>query len=231
MNEFNLHKEMISQVATALGEDLLDDVVFVGGCITGLLLTDDFTRDQVRHTDDVDLIVDLMTLSDLAKFEKKLRHRGFTNNIDEGAHIGSWKLNELHVDIIPINPKLLASAQGWCEEAYHNSHKIQIGTHSIRLAQPVFFVAMKLEAYEDRGKNDPLESRDIEDVLNLFDGRDELIDEIKKAPHKLKQYISNELTKLFRNEYFNYAIQSAALSDANRETLLIKKLKLAMEIE
>ena len=187
MNEFNRHREMISQVATKLGKELLDEVVFVGGCITGLLLTDSYTRDQVRHTDDIDLIINVMTQSELAKFEKKLRHRGFTHNIEESAHIGSWKLKELRVDVIPVSSKLLTSAEGWCEDAYHNSQKIQIGDHTIKLAQPIYFAAMKLEAYMDRGKNDPLESRDIEDLLNLFDGRDELINmNILAMPYKVQ---------------------------------------------
>ena len=172
MNEFILHKHMVGQVADALGKELLNEVVFVGGCITGLLLTDQFTLEQVRHTEDVDLIVNVITQKDMAKFEKKLRQNGFVNNISEHAHISSWKLGELQVDIIPINPKLLTSAEGWCVEAYNNSQEVSIGKHTIKLAKPIYFAAMKLEAYHDRGNNDPLESRDIEDLLNLFDGRD-----------------------------------------------------------
>jgi len=82
MNEFNLHREMIVQVANALGPELLKQVVLVGGCATGLLVTDEFTREQIRHTDDIDLIVDVATQSDLAKLESKFRERGFKNNID-----------------------------------------------------------------------------------------------------------------------------------------------------
>jgi hypothetical protein len=44
---------MIAVVARALGPDLLQKVAFVGGCTTGLLLTDAFSKQQVRHTDDV----------------------------------------------------------------------------------------------------------------------------------------------------------------------------------
>lgn len=122
MNEFNLHIEMISKVAEALG-DLLDKVVFVGGCVTGLLITDEFTREKARHTDDVDLIVDVVTRQDLVKLEGKLRLRGFKNRISEDAHIGSWSIGQLNVDIIPANTDLLATS-GWCEAAYHHSGKM-----------------------------------------------------------------------------------------------------------
>ena len=164
----------------------------------------------------------------MAKLEAQLRKRGFNNNTEAGAHICSWKLGELQVDIIPISPQLLSSVNGWCEEAYYNSHNVLVGKHSIRLVQPIYFAAMKLEAYNDRGNNDPLESRDIEDLLNLFDGREELIDELNKAPIKLKDYVSKALIQLFQNDYFIYAIQSAAQSNEGRETLLIKKLKEAI---
>ena len=56
MSVVNLQKEMLVHVATALNA-LLPQVVFIGGCTTGLFITDDFTKEQVRYTDDVDLIV------------------------------------------------------------------------------------------------------------------------------------------------------------------------------
>jgi hypothetical protein len=49
---------MLVKVAEALG-DMLSEVVFVGGCTTGLLVTDDFTKEQIRYTDDEDLIVNI----------------------------------------------------------------------------------------------------------------------------------------------------------------------------
>ncbi|WP_324769874.1 hypothetical protein [Pokkaliibacter plantistimulans] len=54
-------EEMLSKVATALGE-LRNEMVFVGGCTTGLLITDQLSLEQVRHTDDVDLIVSVITM-------------------------------------------------------------------------------------------------------------------------------------------------------------------------
>ena len=48
MSEFNRHQEMLRLVAQALGKDLLDQVAFVGGCITGLLITDPMTKENAR---------------------------------------------------------------------------------------------------------------------------------------------------------------------------------------
>lgn len=63
MSKVNFQKEMLVQVATALHE-LLPEVVFIGGCTTGLFLTDAFSKEQVRYTDDVDLIVHVGSYSD-----------------------------------------------------------------------------------------------------------------------------------------------------------------------
>ena len=53
MPDLNLQIDMITQVAKALG-DLVDDVVFVGGCVMGLLINDVFTLEQVRFSVGVD---------------------------------------------------------------------------------------------------------------------------------------------------------------------------------
>ena len=55
-SKFDSLKEMIISVAEALGPDLRAKTAFVGGVTTGLLITDEFTRQSVRATDDVDLI-------------------------------------------------------------------------------------------------------------------------------------------------------------------------------
>ena len=51
----------------------------------------------------------------------------------------------------------------------------------------VAFVAAKLEAFADRGAGDMLASHDLEDVLNIVDGREELAGELARAPSLLKQ--------------------------------------------
>ena len=44
MSRYNTHREMILMVAKALGDELLPQVAFVGGCTTGLLITDEMTE-------------------------------------------------------------------------------------------------------------------------------------------------------------------------------------------
>ena len=64
---------MLETVAKALGPKLCQQMTFVGGCTTGLLLTDDYTREQVRHTDDVDLIVHVMGYIGFHSLQRQLQ--------------------------------------------------------------------------------------------------------------------------------------------------------------
>jgi len=56
MSRYTDLEQMLVIVAQALGAELLQQVVFVGGCATGLLITDKASLESVRYTDDVDLI-------------------------------------------------------------------------------------------------------------------------------------------------------------------------------
>ncbi len=70
--------DMLETVAAALGDDLCNQMVFVGGCSTAVLVTDDITLQEVRATEDVDLIVDLSGVGQWMHLQEKLHKKGFT---------------------------------------------------------------------------------------------------------------------------------------------------------
>ena len=76
MTNFAIHKDMIMQVANKLGRDLIEDVAFVGGSTTGLHITDQYTLNQVRFTEDVDIIVHVVGYLEWHKFSQKITSRG-----------------------------------------------------------------------------------------------------------------------------------------------------------
>lgn len=71
-------REMLKAVAVALGEELRELMVFVGGCTTALYITDQVTLEDVRATDDVDLIVDLAGYTEWERLRRQLLSRGFS---------------------------------------------------------------------------------------------------------------------------------------------------------
>jgi hypothetical protein len=82
-----------------------------------------------------------------------------------------------------------------------------------------------LEAYLGRGNNDALESRDIEDILSLVDGREELTNEIKSASKDVKEYIALQIGNLLQDPNFQYAVQSQAQGSAEREDVIYECLE------
>ena len=98
--------DMILRVATALGEDLLKRTAFVGGVTTGLFVTDDFAREGVRFTDDVDLIIDIVGHGKWVQFQEELRSRGFRESPEDSV-ICRMRLGDLKVDFMPDDEKIL----------------------------------------------------------------------------------------------------------------------------
>lgn len=229
MTGFNRHIDMLKLVARALGPELRRQMTFVGGCTTGLLLTDAYTQEQVRHTDDVDLIVHVMGYVGFHQLQEQLRGQGFkhyTVATDEDFPVCAMRLGDLRVDFMPDDEEILKFGNRWYRDAMETATTYSLDDElEINLVNPVYFVATKLEAYKGRGNNDPMSSRDIEDILNLVDGREELQGEVEAAEQNVRCYIATEVGKLLEHSSLPYAIQSQAQGSPEREEILFQRLE------
>lgn len=224
MSIYTTLMDMLKQVARALGPQFRQQMTFVGGCTTGLLLTDDYARQQVRATDDVDLIVHVMGPGAFSELQAQLTRLGFEHAPLEDGPICAMKLGDLRVDFMPDDASLGFSNR-WYRDATATATPAALDDElTIKLVTPVYFVATKLEAWNGRGKGDALESRDIEDILCLVDGRPELLEEIRSAPGDVSGYIAHEMEVLLSNPDFLYAVQSQARGDPERESLIFERL-------
>jgi len=66
----------ILMIAVNQLSELADEMVFIGGCATGLLITDT-AAPPIRVTKDVDAIVQVASLSDYHQLSEKLRKKVF----------------------------------------------------------------------------------------------------------------------------------------------------------
>lgn len=225
MSRYNAHKEMILMVAKALGDDLLPQVAFVGGCTTGLLITDEMTKESVRYTDDVDLIIKVLGYTGWHKFSEQLVDRGFRISMDDEVNC-RFRLGDLQVDFMPDDADALGFTNRWYKAALQTAQPYPIAEGiNIRLVTPVYFLATKFEAFKGRGKNDLLGSRDIEDILNLVDGRAELGEELLQAADDVKTYLITEFKALLNSPDISYAVQSTAGGDLGREELIFERME------
>lgn len=103
---------MIRHVAERLG-DLRKQVVFLGGAVTGLLLTD-AAAPEARFTEDVDVVVSIGSYSEYSRLEEALRDLGFQNARDVICRvICRWSIANVLVDIMPADEAILGFSNRW----------------------------------------------------------------------------------------------------------------------
>jgi len=190
---------MTETVAHALGS-LKEDLVFVGGCAVGLLITDD-ARPPIRATRDVDLVAEVATRVDYYALAERLRKVGFQEHI--GDVNCRWRYKDLLVDVMPTDESILGFSNGWYVHAVRQATRFDLPTGTqIRLVSPPLLVATKIEAFYGRGNDDYGGSHDIEDIINLVDGRPELPEEIERSEPELRDYLRAEIDDLLSNRSF-----------------------------
>lgn len=218
--------ENIRRVARKLGH-LREKAVFLGGSITALLLTDPAAPD-VRETKDVDVVVQTASLSETARLDEELRALGFRHCMDEGAPACRWVVDDCLVDVIPVGSGVSAYNDRWSPEAIVHAQRLELEPGlSIRHVTAPYFVAIKLEAFGDRGAGDYQNSQDIDDIIQVIDGRPELIAELQNSEPDLRTYVSIEFNALRQNSHFLDAISSHLLPDAAsqaREAFILRQI-------
>ena len=90
---------------------VLDELVFVGGCTTGLFITDP-AAGGIRPTKDVDAIVDVTSYGKYVSLSERLRTLGLAEDTTPGAPLCRWRRDDLIVDVMRRTPLSLASATG-----------------------------------------------------------------------------------------------------------------------
>lgn len=219
---------MLQNTADALGVELLQQVAFVGGCTTGLMLTDIVSKEMVRYTDDVDLIIHVIGHAGWYAMSEILRSKGFhespLDNVNCRMRLKRAGQDDLIVDFMPDDAKILGFTNRWYADALQTAADVALQSGTvIRVVTPVYFIGTKLEAYQGRGNNDPLGSRDMEDILSVVDGRESLGEEIIASAPELQTYIAQHFTQLLKHADFEYAVQAAARNSRDREEIIFQR--------
>lgn len=201
MNPNDPNLPQLRRIAGALGE-LREQLVFVGGSVAGLLLTDPLAE-GVRATTDVDAIVEAGRAA-FHQLESELSGRGFMRDMTSEV-ICRWVHREsgLLFDLMPVDDAVLGFTNPWYAYAVQTAESLEITEGvSIRVLSAVAFVATKLEAFASRGNGDFLASHDLEDVLNVVDGREQLAEEMAGAPEALRAFVARTFAGLLGQPNF-----------------------------
>ena len=219
--------EMLSAVAEGLGDELLNEVAFVGGSTTWLLCTDDIVLDDIRSTDDVDLVIELGGIADWQRLTERLAAQGFKITAEHSNVICRFKFNDVIVNVMPSVKEVLGYENRWFVDGLANADTITLPSGiAVKIFKSTYFVATKLEAFKGRGEGNAFH-KDIEDIVLVVDGRESLLEEITQADQELRTYIASGIAGLLTLNSFEYVIESSHSVSANpgRGKLIFQRLK------
>ncbi|MFP3676687.1 hypothetical protein SB725_06100 [Pseudomonas sp. SIMBA_041] len=206
--------ELIEFVADGLGAAFLTEVAFVGGCTTAMLVTDTAVLDDIRFTDDVDLVIELAGISAWQHLIERLADKNFKITGEDEVNC-RFRFNDVVVDVMPSDPAVLGYANRWFVEGLARADKFTLPSGTvIQIFKPTYFLATKLEAFSGRGGGNPYH-KDVEDILILIDGRTELLEEVRQAEPELKGFITSGIRELIGLSGIDYVIESSGSVQAN----------------
>jgi hypothetical protein len=201
MNPHDPNVQRVEVVAEALG-DLCDELVFVGGCAASLLI-DAPSAPPARVTYDVDVIAEVAARQDYYVMESRFAGRGFSKDMSEDAPICRWRVRDIEVDLMPTDDKILGFSNRWYPAATASAMLIALPSgRRINLISGPAFLGTKFEAFHARGKSDVVTSHDLEDIINVIEGRQAIVEEVAAAAAGLRAYLAMKLRELEQHPDF-----------------------------
>ncbi len=210
--ERNPNLAILELAVDQLGE-LADEMVFVGGCATGLLISDE-AAPPIRATKDVDAITQIATKAVYYQLSEKLRDQGFAEDASDGAPLCRWINDSVILDVMPTDPTVLGFGNEWYMPAMDKAEVIKLPSgRDIRMITTPYFLLTKLAAFDGRGNEDYLLSHDIEDFIAVIDGRPEAINEIEQSDPELVSELSERCKGLISDRGFVEAVSGHMPTD------------------
>lgn len=195
----------IKAVNNAL-QELRDHVVFVGGATVSLYA--DRPVLEVRPTDDIDVIVEILNYKQRQQLEERLREIGFSNDVESGV-ICRFKIKGIVVDIMPMDDPSIGFNNKWYPSGYEYAENYTLDDGQvIRILTAPYFLATKLEAFKGRGGGDGRLSHDFEDIVFVLENRAKLWEELETCDDGVRAYLVAEFSALMDNPYFYEWIDS-----------------------
>lgn len=201
-------------------------IVFTGGAIVSLLL-DHPELASGRVTNDVDVIARVLTRIEYTDLEARLRALGCRHDTSEGAPLCRWLVEGVKVDMLPMRDPTGTLSNPWFEYAVVTAQEICLHGQSLWLVQAPAFLALKLTAFQNRGGNDFMGSHDLEDIVNVVDGRAGVVEEVAQTDGHVRSFIVRTLAGLLNDDRFWECLPGHLPPDtASQQRLPMLKTKL-----
>jgi hypothetical protein len=171
---------------------------------------------------------------DYHQLENTLRELGFFQKMQEDDPLCRWYINDVIVDVMPTDEGILGFSNRWYLPAIKNSVTIELEPNlEIQIVTAPYFIATKIDAFFGRGKVDYLASHDMEDIINIINGRVEILKDIKNSDPDLKDFIIRSFQGFLENELFLEALPGHLLPDQAsqaRRSIVLERIKKIAEL-
>jgi hypothetical protein len=134
------------------------------------------------------------------------RALGFEECSDPDASICAWVIDGLRVDVMPSDERILGFSNRWYQEVLRSATLVELDGHALRVISPPCFLATKFVAFEGRGRGDYYASQDLEDIVVVLEGRQEIVGEVRGASTELRSYIAESVKNLMGKRDFLNAL-------------------------
>lgn len=190
---------------------MLPEIVFGGGCATGLLISDPGAA-PVRRTYDVDVISEIVSYADYAVFSERLCALGFTEDSRKGAPLCRWQHGELVLDVMPLD----------ASDAFRTAVEVKLPSGlKLKAITAPYFLGTKIEAFRGRGHDDYFGSHDLEDFITVIDGRSSLLQEVGEASPNLRAFLAEAVRGLLSASRFLDALPGHLSADAASQARIV----------
>lgn len=217
-----INLKVVEKVAISL-EELNGDVIYVGGAVVSLYVTDE-GAEQPRPTKDIDISVQISTYSQMDELREKLALKKIYPAPSEKI-MYRYSYEDILIDFIPFEETILGPTNSWLKPGFEKAYPVNIGEIEIKILPVSLFIATKWEAFKSRG-NDPRTSHDFEDIIYIIDNNLEVVEDIRNANKDVQNFLkemSNEiLNHNSRNEIIECHINPFSANE--RREIVIAKL-------
>lgn len=188
-----INRNATIKIAKALGE-LRNAVVFVGGAMVSLYIDDPHAED-IRPTKDIDLTFQITTVGELEQIRTALNEKGF-KEAAESKVTCRFHYEDLLVDVMSTQEVGWAPGNLWFLKGFDQAMTVTLEDVMIKLLPLPYFVATKFDAFFDRGVKDVYASKDLEDLVYLFNHTSTIVEDLTVAPDDVRLYLSEAVNRL-----------------------------------
>jgi hypothetical protein len=122
---------------------------------------------------------------------------------------------------MPTRPNVLGFGNAWYSPALESAQQVMLPSGKpVRLVTAPYFVATKFAAFESRGADDHMMSHDLEDIIVVVDGRQEIVAEVESSEPALRSFLASSFRRLLDEPRFVEAIPGFLPGDSASQARL-----------